>query len=355
MKGVPVQEVYKHVDAHMTDSTEHNKGFNKILQDMYGLENPAGQIFCGTHTTLGFSSALNKTTRLFETDMGVEHLVGGFMVGMEVDSKNSSIAGQSLDMRLKLVAPEYSHKPWNYCNLFKSFIEREKLPMILFAYKDQRFGCMSRAAGVLLFYYDQLSEFLSQNPQICNRLACLVREVINLPYLKVVFAVFAIFGLHLIEPFYAKTIAKGSTHSSLKKFYKELHSSMGNAVTDEFVLLTKPCLGGISEDLFKEVKMSYGEDIVDAVAQVVSDNTDEVIKLANLMLPELRTVLARQRRDYGLDQENFPAQFPVENQAANIDDTPVHNIGMERFCGLVDYRLKKMGTLSSVSRSMILG
>ena len=28
---------------------------------------------------------------------------------------------------------------------------------------------------------------------------------------------------------------------------------------------------------------------------------------------------------------------------------------MERFCGLVDYRLKKMGTLSSVSRSMILG
>ena len=183
MKGLPVQEVYKHVDAHMTDSTEHNKGFNQILQEMYGLENPAGQLFCGTHTTLGFSSALNKITRLVETDMKVEHLVGGFMVSMEVDSKNSSIAGQSLDMCLKLVAPEYSHKPWNYCNLFKSYLERENLPMILFAYKDQRFGCLSRAAGVLLFYYDHLTDFLALNPQICNRLACLVLEVINLPYL----------------------------------------------------------------------------------------------------------------------------------------------------------------------------
>ena len=130
---------------------------------------------------------------------------------------------------------------------------------------------------------------------------------------------------------------------------------MSNTVNNEFVLLTKPLLGGISEVIFKEVKMSYGEDVVDALIQVVSDNADEVIKLTNLMLPELKTVLARQRRDYGLDQENFPAQFPVENQATNLDDTPVHNIGMERFHGLVDYRLKKMGTLSSVSHSKILG
>ncbi|QQP49908.1 Hypothetical protein FKW44_010731 [Caligus rogercresseyi] len=50
-------DVYKLVDAHMTDSTEHNQGFSKLLAEMYNLETPAGQIFCGTHTTLGFSSA----------------------------------------------------------------------------------------------------------------------------------------------------------------------------------------------------------------------------------------------------------------------------------------------------------
>ncbi|KAK5923233.1 hypothetical protein CgunFtcFv8_000222 [Champsocephalus gunnari] len=46
--------------------------------------------------------------------------------------------------------------------------------------------------------------------------------------------------------------------------------------------------------------------------------------------------------------------YPVSEQASNIDDTPVHNIGMERQCGEVDYRLKKLGTLNAVSRSIIL-
>ena len=72
------------------------------------------------------------------------------------------------------------------------------------------------------------------------------------------------------------------------------------------------------------------------------------------MLPQLRTVLARQRRDYGIDEESFEMQYPVFDQAAKIDETPVHNIGMERQCGKVDYRLKKYGQLPAVSRSIIL-
>ena len=57
---------------------------------------------------------------------------------------------------------------------------------------------------------------------------------------------------------------------------------------------------------------------------------------------------------HGLSEE-FPAEFPVFDQAAKVDDTPVHNLSMERQCGLVDYRLKKLQTLAAVSRSMILG
>ena len=76
--------------------------------------------------------------------------------------------------------------------------------------------------------------------------------------------------------------------------------------------------------------------------------------MANLTLAELRIVLARQRRDYGIDEEKFPAQFPVLEQAPKIDDTPVTNVGMERTCGKVDYRLQKLKHLEAVSRSMIL-
>ena len=278
----------------------------------------------------------------------------GFMVGMEVDSKNSSVAGQALDLCLKLVAPEFSHKTWNYCDLFKNYLEQLGVPMVLFAYKDQRFGCLSRAASVLLFYYEHLSEFLNKNPQISNRLACLVREVLSLPYLKVIFAAFASFGIHLVEPFYAMTITKGATHSSLKTFYRDLHSSMSQPVSAEFFMFKEPAFLGVSKDLFDRIKESYGLSVVDSVTQVSDQYKEEMVKVINLMLPELRTVLARQRRDYGLDEDNFPAQFPVDDQADNIDDTPVHNIGMERLCGTVDYRVKKMMTLSAVSRSMVL-
>ena len=354
VKGKPVEEIYKHVDAHITDSTEHNKGFNAILQEMYGLDSPAGQLFCGTHTTLGFSSALNKTVRTVECDMKIENVLAGFMVGMDVSSKNSSVAGQTLDMCLKLVAPEYSHKVWNYHDLFISYLKKHGVPVVLFAYKDQRFGCLSRAAGVMVFYYDHLSEFLGKNPQICNRLACLVREVLALPYLKTVFAVFASFGIQLIEPFYAKTITKGATHSDLKVFYRSLFENLSEPVGSDFFDFGNPAFLAVSEELFARVKDSYGKETLSSVIQMAAEHKEELVKLANLMLPEVRTVLARQRRDYGLDEEVYPARFPVSEQVSNIDDTPVHNMSMERLCGTADFRLKKLGTLAAVSRSIVL-
>ena len=41
------------------------------------------------------------------------------------------------------------------------------------------------------------------------------------------------------------------------------------------------------------------------------------------------------RRDYGIDEESFPQQYPVEKQASNTGDTPVHSIGMKKQCGKV--------------------
>ena len=54
------------------------------------------------------------------------------------------------------------------------------------------------------------------------------------------------------------------------------------------------------------------------------------------MLPEMATTLAQQRQDYGLDSENFPAQYPIQDQASNIVDTPTYNMDMEI---LMEYRL----------------
>ena len=95
-------------------------------------------------------------------------------------------------------------------------------------------------------------------------------------------------------------------------------------------------------------------DIVESVIESAKEYMGEAKMVANLTMEELRIVLARQRRDYGIDEELFPAEFPVLDQAGNIDDTPVTNIGMERSCGKVDYRLLKSNNLEAVRRSIIL-
>ncbi|KAH3840738.1 hypothetical protein DPMN_114194 [Dreissena polymorpha] len=68
------------------------------------------------------------------------------------------------------------------------------------------------------------------------------------------------------------------------------------------------------------------------------------------MQPHLQTAIARQRRDYGIDEETFSMEHFVIEQACNLV-TPVQNIWMETQCGKVDYRLKKLGRLNAVSRS----
>ena len=153
-KGLTAREVYQMVDVHMTDSTEHNKGISPLLAELYDLDTQAGQIFCNTHTTLGFSSAMNKVMRTIESDMHLEEVVKGFMVNLDYDTKNSSVAGQSLDMMLRLVAPEYSHKPWSRHRQFMVYLKERGLDGHLFCYKDARFGCLSKAAAVNCHHMD---------------------------------------------------------------------------------------------------------------------------------------------------------------------------------------------------------
>uniref|UniRef100_A0AAV2IXB3 Uncharacterized protein n=1 Tax=Knipowitschia caucasica TaxID=637954 RepID=A0AAV2IXB3_KNICA len=90
------------------------------------------------------------------------------------------------------------------------------------------------------------------------------------------------------------------------------------------------------------VKKTYTEEVLNSVSDVAAEHLDEVKKLIALMQPHLKSVLARQRSDSGID-ETFPMDYPVSDQACDIDGTPVHNIGMEKQCGKVEYRLKKLG------------
>ena len=355
VSGVEVRELASQVDTLLTDSTEHNKGVNVIIQELYDLDKPAGQIFCGTHTTLGFSNSMNSVVLKVELKMGLDKVLSKFMCSMELDTKNGSLAGQALDMMLRLVAPEFKHKSWNYYGHFTHYLEQRGVPLTLFSYKDQRFGCLSRASAVLLYNYEHITGFLSSNPHISNKLACLVRELLTLPHMKVIFAAFSILGIYLIEPFYSRTIATGATHTELGLFYRELYVSLLETKVEASILdMKNPIFPGVSQELFVSVKKSYGEQVVEVMREVGEEQVEDVLLLINHMLPELATTLARQRRDYDLDTSTFPAQYPVKEQARNIDDTPTNNMDMERLMGLTDQRLKKLQTLGAASRSIVL-
>lgn len=341
------------IDTHMTDSAPHNKGLSGKLASMFDLDDEKGQLFCGTHTTLGFSAAMNKIMAFVERDMTLEAIMSTFMVDLEFDSKHISVAGQACDVILRLVAPEFQHKPWNYNKAFTLYLKENGADQVLFAYKDERFGCFSRACAVDLYIKPLLDNWLDDNPGISNRLACIVRDFLKVEYLDVAFTVFASFGIQLIEPFYATTIAEGATHSSLKVFYQGMFNRLEDPIARTFFDFKLPWFEVVTPVLFKAVTESYNLNVVETVQNMAETHMTECIKLANLIRPELQQVLGRQRRDYGLTSQ-FEAQYPIEKQASNVDDTPVHNIAMERLCGLVDYRAKKLGQLDAVSRSILL-
>ena len=154
--NVPVEQLARQVDTLLTDSTEHNKGVNVILQELYQLDTLPGQIYCGTHTTLGFSNSMNSIVTKIELKMGLDKVLNTFMCSMDIDTKNGSLAGQACDMMLKLFAPEYQHKSWNYYGSFTNYLEERGVKKTLFAYKEHRFGCLSRASAVLLYNYQHI-------------------------------------------------------------------------------------------------------------------------------------------------------------------------------------------------------
>ena len=56
-----------------------------------------------------------------------------------------------------------------------------------------------------------------------------------------------------------------------------------------------------------------GQEMLEIVTSLTEEYETEMIKLSGLMLPELRQVLTRQRRDYGINVA-FSHVFPAEQE-----------------------------------------
>ena len=80
-------EIYKSVDLHLTDSVSHNKFLSEDVPKLFNLDTKPGQIFCSTHTGLGFCANMNTSISLIECKHGIKNILAGFAVDIEYESK----------------------------------------------------------------------------------------------------------------------------------------------------------------------------------------------------------------------------------------------------------------------------
>ena len=352
--GRTPEDLYKVMDLHLTDSVSHNKFLSEEIPKLLDLDHKTGQIFCTTHTNLGFSRSMNSSVAKIESKLGVGNILGGFMVQIDQNSKNGSLAGQFVDCITRLVGMEMRHKPWNRGEDFKKFCQNNHIENEMFLYKDERFGCFPKACAVVLHMRETVNNFLSTHPDIDNRLACIVRDTYDQEYLILVLSVVGAFGIQLVEPFHAKTLSNTSNHNTLTVFFRDLHSKLGEDLTPDFFNLKRPWFPGVSQDLFDNVVDGYKEHVVNSLQSVLQDNMEEAIKLGNFMMPDLKETLARQRRDYDLSEE-FEPEFPI-SELSNLvrEKAPINNLAMENACGKVGHRTKKNRHLEATSRSIMI-
>ena len=107
----------------------------------------------------------------------------------------------------------------------------------------------------MCYHWNDFCSFLEKHSYITNKLACLVRDALNLDYVKVVVAVVAAIGVHLISPYHAMTIHKDATHSSLQVSLKTLYNDLiDHEVNEDFFKFDAPEFESVSQQLFDNVK-----------------------------------------------------------------------------------------------------
>ena len=352
--GHSSDSLYNAVDVHMTDATAHNKGVSTILAEKFNREVEAGQIFCDTHTVLGFDRSMKKVITSIEESMGLQTIYNSFMGIVEIDHKQDTVATSTVFWSLSLFGPDKSSKSWNYYKDFVTFMKKENKPVHLFPLKDARFGQLSKACAIMCYHWNDFTSFLETYSEITNKLACLVRDALHLDYVKVVIAVVATIGVHLVSPYHAITISKKATHTSMKVFLKTLYSDLANhCVGEDFFNFLEPEFDSVSSELLKKVIKEYKIEVLNSVKDIAGLHLDECIALANKMIPQMGDVLAMQRGKH-YDFGDYPREYLVFDQCENIDNTPVHNLQMERQCGDTDHRLKKKANFDVVARGTIL-
>ena len=162
---------------------------------------------------------------------------------------------------LALIDAEHSAKTWNKHADFVMWLNAHDIVPHFFQYRDDRFDGLAHGCALVLHLWDSYFSWLRERTDINNRLACYIRSMETVSYLRISLAVFAAFGIHLIEPFNATMFSNQTTHTTLLAFYQSIMNKLDETVSETFFSFEVNAFG-FPEEYFEGCKQKYHSDLV---------------------------------------------------------------------------------------------
>lgn len=345
------KDIQEKVTFKLTDGVSHNFGIEEMVALELGTDHIPDHLLCHTHPVLMFNRELINLFAAIEQGIGSEKIFSKFLV--TATTQHNSITEQFIHCITNLFSPDFNHKAWNQSAQFSIHMSPKK--NLAVGFRKERFNRFVYLCAVILYLDPYIWSFLTKYEHVTNSLACIVRSFEGVEFLKVHLAVGALFGVHLIEPFLAITTSTNIDYSTLTYHMKELYLDLTTADPQALLDTSKPAFGFITRELFQKCK--YNGEILSAVANVVGEHSDRIVKVISLALPKLAEGFHRQRADvFGFgDFDEDSGLLVTKKDQAKLQHAPINNIAAERHVGSFQHELSVRGAcqLDAASGSIV--
>ena len=295
----PASLFFEKMTAFMTDSASEMNLFLSILGKDMDSNHVPHHLKCVLHTALGFTETEIKVVSSLEQTIGPDKLYG------TANCHDSSNVSKSTVMAiLKLISPQYQHKPYNLKSEFDATLSDGTRKNDSFSLRSHRFGALEKASAVVIYHWDDVLN-LCDRVENRNDLIIFCRTTMDCSFIKNVILCFALFGIFLIEPF--RELVSSSNHHDLCQIFPILfsdlqkHEHVANGIL-EFSSTAIPSL----ESPFKKVveKKVYANRWLESLQEEINrldDNGVETVRnLLGLFAHHCSITLRRQRgEEYG--------------------------------------------------------
>jgi hypothetical protein len=337
---VPKEQIWSKIDFTMTDSVSHNFHVEEIVSEVLETEHQPDHLLCQTHPSLMFSREMTNLFTNLDTTLGPDKVFAGFQVSMA--EIHSSVLENWLEVSLRLVSPDFDHKPWNYSSAFSLFIKPQK--NLAKRLQKERFNAFPFSCGLALHFDTKITAFLEKYSNITNTLACIVRSFEGLEYLRILAAVGAIIGIHRVEPFLSLTTSTNVGYSKLQVAFPCLYQDLVETKPELLLDLTKPAFSFTSQERFDSVL--YPKEIISSIEAAIETYRGEIVSVLKLLLLQLASGWERQRGEMfgfgeAIETENGGTLSLMDQE--KLKTAPINNLDPERSVRSINHELKVRG------------